>query len=51
MCFLNRFLSQEYERAVKYIRTLLKNEPDNKQALELEKIINSALKKGVNQQH
>ncbi|KAA0723080.1 Mitochondrial fission 1 protein FIS1 -like protein [Triplophysa tibetana] len=36
---------KEYERAVKYIRTLLKNEPDNKQALELEKIINRALKK------
>ncbi|RXN38624.1 mitochondrial fission 1 [Labeo rohita] len=37
---------KEYERALKYIRTLLKNEPDNKQALELEKLINNALKKG-----
>ncbi|XP_056318752.1 mitochondrial fission 1 protein [Danio aesculapii] len=36
---------KEYERALKYIRTLLKNEPDNKQALELEKLIKDALKK------
>jgi uncharacterized protein HemY len=38
--------SQDYEKALKYIRTLLKNEPGNKQALELEKLIDKALKKG-----
>lgn len=31
---------------MKYIRTLLRNEPGNKQALELEKLIDKALKKG-----
>ncbi|KAJ0006283.1 hypothetical protein NQD34_013556 [Periophthalmus magnuspinnatus] len=36
---------KEYERALKYIRTLLKNEPGNKQALDLEKLIDKALKK------
>ncbi|XP_071374400.1 mitochondrial fission 1 protein [Centroberyx affinis] len=36
---------KEYEKALKYIRTLLKNEPGNKQALELEKLIDKALKK------
>ncbi|XP_062850279.1 mitochondrial fission 1 protein [Trichomycterus rosablanca] len=36
---------KEYERALKYIRILLKNEPGNKQAIELEKLINQALKK------
>ncbi|CAN9509596.1 unnamed protein product [Ophioblennius macclurei] len=36
---------KEYEKALKYIRTLLKNEPTNKQALELEKLIDKALKK------
>ncbi|XP_019116867.1 mitochondrial fission 1 protein [Larimichthys crocea] len=36
---------KEYERALKYIRTLLRNEPGNKQALELEKLIDKALKK------
>lgn len=40
------FPSKEYEKALKYIRTLLKNEPGNKQALELEKLIDKALKKG-----
>uniref|UniRef100_A0A8C7YFQ2 Mitochondrial fission 1 protein n=1 Tax=Oryzias sinensis TaxID=183150 RepID=A0A8C7YFQ2_9TELE len=35
----------EYERALRYIRTLLKNEPENKQALEMEKLIDKALKK------
>lgn len=39
---------QEYEKALKYIRILLKNEPGNKQALELEKLIDKALKKGKN---
>lgn len=39
-------VSQEYERALKYVRILLKNEPGNKQALEMEKLINEALKKG-----
>ncbi|XP_040038245.1 mitochondrial fission 1 protein [Gasterosteus aculeatus] len=36
---------KEYEKALKYIRTLLKNEPGNKQAQELEKLIVKALKK------
>ncbi|XP_024257503.1 mitochondrial fission 1 protein [Oncorhynchus tshawytscha] len=36
---------KDYEKALKYIRTLLKNEPGNKQALELEKLIDKALKK------
>ncbi|KAK5620485.1 mitochondrial membrane protein [Crenichthys baileyi] len=36
---------KEYEKALKYIRTLLRNEPGNKQALELEKLIEKALKK------
>ncbi|KAG7330244.1 hypothetical protein KOW79_006466 [Hemibagrus wyckioides] len=36
---------KEYERALKYVRILLKNEPGNKQALEMEKLINEALKK------
>lgn len=53
MCTLLRalfyFLFQEYEKALKYIRTLLRNEPGNKQALELEKLIDKALKKGKNQ--
>lgn len=37
---------QEYEKALKNIRTLLKNEPGNNQALDLERLINKALKKG-----
>lgn len=40
------FFPQEYEKALKNIRTLLKNEPGNKQALDLEQLINKALKKG-----
>ncbi|XP_017291619.1 mitochondrial fission 1 protein [Kryptolebias marmoratus] len=36
---------KEYEKALKYVRTLLRNEPGNKQALELEKLIEKALKK------
>ncbi|KAI4902523.1 hypothetical protein NFI96_013161 [Prochilodus magdalenae] len=36
---------KEYERGLKYIRTLLKNEPGNTQALELEKLINKAMKR------
>ncbi|KAK3546635.1 hypothetical protein QTP70_031442 [Hemibagrus guttatus] len=36
---------KEYERALKYIHILLKNEPGNKQAIELEKLIKEALKK------
>ncbi|KAK2863067.1 hypothetical protein Q5P01_002600 [Channa striata] len=36
---------KEYEKALKYIRTLLRNEPGNKQALEMEKLIDKALKK------
>ncbi|XP_030287447.1 mitochondrial fission 1 protein [Sparus aurata] len=36
---------KEYEKALKYVRTLLRNEPGNKQALDLEKLIDKALKK------
>ncbi|XP_034020479.1 mitochondrial fission 1 protein [Thalassophryne amazonica] len=36
---------KEYEKALKYVRTLLRNEPGNKQALDLETLINKALKK------
>ncbi|XP_043932933.1 mitochondrial fission 1 protein [Protopterus annectens] len=36
---------KEYERALKYIRSLLKNEPDNKQALEMETLIKKAMQK------
>ncbi|XP_042368466.1 mitochondrial fission 1 protein [Plectropomus leopardus] len=36
---------KEYEKALKYIRTLLRNEPGNKQAHDLEKLIDKALKK------
>ncbi|KAI1898817.1 hypothetical protein AGOR_G00076260 [Albula goreensis] len=36
---------KEYEKGLKYIRVLLKNEPGNTQALELEKLIDKALKK------
>lgn len=37
---------QDYEKALKYVRILLKNEPGNNQALELEKLIKQALRKG-----
>ncbi|KPP65150.1 hypothetical protein Z043_116454 [Scleropages formosus] len=37
--------TQDYEKGLKYIRILLKNEPGNTQALELEKMINKALKR------
>ncbi|KAI2664207.1 Mitochondrial fission 1 protein [Labeo rohita] len=36
---------KEYERALKYIKTLLRNEPGNSQAEELEKLIDKAMKK------
>ncbi|XP_036404524.1 mitochondrial fission 1 protein [Megalops cyprinoides] len=36
---------KDYEKGLKYIRTLLRNEPGNSQALELEKLIDKALKK------
>ncbi|XP_056431585.1 mitochondrial fission 1 protein [Gadus chalcogrammus] len=36
---------KDYERALKYIRTLLRNEPGNTQALELQTLIEKALKK------
>ncbi|KAM6949631.1 mitochondrial fission 1 protein [Aplochiton taeniatus] len=36
---------KDYERALKFVRTLLRNEPGNKQALDLEKLIDKALKK------
>ncbi|KAF3837129.1 hypothetical protein F7725_004593 [Dissostichus mawsoni] len=40
-----KYRLKEYEKALKYIRTLLKNEPGNKQAQDLEKLIDKALKK------
>uniref|UniRef100_A0A8D0HT71 Mitochondrial fission 1 protein n=1 Tax=Sphenodon punctatus TaxID=8508 RepID=A0A8D0HT71_SPHPU len=36
---------KEYEKALKYIRGLLKTEPKNTQALELEKLIDKAMQK------
>ncbi|XP_064408994.1 mitochondrial fission 1 protein [Latimeria chalumnae] len=36
---------KEYEKALKYIRSLLKTEPQNNQALELEKMIEKAMRK------
>ncbi|XP_048689541.2 mitochondrial fission 1 protein [Caretta caretta] len=36
---------KEYEQALKYIRGLLKTEPKNTQALELEKLIDKAMQK------
>ncbi|XP_007435870.1 mitochondrial fission 1 protein [Python bivittatus] len=36
---------KEYEKALKYIRGLLRTEPSNTQALELEKLINKAMQK------
>ncbi|XP_060780354.1 mitochondrial fission 1 protein [Neoarius graeffei] len=36
---------KEYEKALKYVRILMRNEPGNKQAIELEKLIDKALKK------
>ncbi|MEE6521673.1 hypothetical protein FKM82_019951 [Ascaphus truei] len=36
---------KEYEKALKYVRTLLKAEPKNTQALELEKVIEKAMQK------
>nr|XP_033779026.1 mitochondrial fission 1 protein [Geotrypetes seraphini] len=36
---------KEYEKALKYVRNLLKTEPKNTQALELEKLIEKAMQK------
>ncbi|KAL7977643.1 hypothetical protein Chor_009592 [Crotalus horridus] len=36
---------KEYEKALKYIRGLLKTEPSNTQALEMEKLIKKAMQK------
>ncbi|KAM4676234.1 mitochondrial fission 1 protein [Discoglossus pictus] len=36
---------KEYEKALKYVRTLLKQEPKNTQALELEKVIEKTMQK------
>ncbi|XP_073510626.1 mitochondrial fission 1 protein [Phyllobates terribilis] len=36
---------KEYEKALKYVRTLLREEPNNKQAMELEKIIEKKMQK------
>ncbi|CAI9596065.1 unnamed protein product [Staurois parvus] len=36
---------KEYEKALKYVRTLLHKEPNNTQALELEKIIEKKMQK------
>ncbi|KAK6466485.1 mitochondrial fission 1 protein [Huso huso] len=37
---------KEYEKGLKYVRVLLKNEPSNTQGLELEKLIKKAMQKG-----
>ena len=37
---------QEYERGLKCIRILLKSEPGNTQALDLETLIKKAMRKG-----
>jgi len=34
---------QKYENALKYVRMLLRNEPGNNQALELEKLIDKMM--------
>ncbi|OCT59532.1 mitochondrial fission 1 protein [Xenopus laevis] len=36
---------KEYEKALKYVRTLLSSEPKNTQALDLEKVIKKAMQK------
>ncbi|KAK1153332.1 mitochondrial fission 1 protein [Acipenser oxyrinchus oxyrinchus] len=36
---------KEYEKGLKYVRVLLKNEPSNTQGLELEKLIKKAMQK------
>ncbi|XP_038634435.1 mitochondrial fission 1 protein [Scyliorhinus canicula] len=36
---------KEYEKALKFIRTMLKNEPTNQQGLELEKLINKMMQR------
>ncbi|XP_073403227.1 mitochondrial fission 1 protein isoform X1 [Dendrobates tinctorius] len=36
---------KEYEKALKYVKTLLNNEPKNTQALELQKIIDKKMQK------
>ncbi|NP_001090116.1 uncharacterized protein LOC735194 [Xenopus laevis] len=36
---------KEYEKALKYVRTLLSAEPKNNQALDLEKVIEKAMQK------
>ncbi|XP_078283776.1 mitochondrial fission 1 protein [Rhinoraja longicauda] len=36
---------KEYEKALKFIRTILKSEPHNQQCLELEKLINKKLQR------
>lgn len=46
ICGVFLFFPQDYEKALKYVRILLKNEPGNNQALELEKLIKQALRKG-----
>ncbi|XP_029436208.1 mitochondrial fission 1 protein isoform X1 [Rhinatrema bivittatum] len=39
------YRQKEYEKALKYVRNLLKTEPKNTQALELEKLIEKAMQK------
>ncbi|GCB86786.1 hypothetical protein scyTo_0027453, partial [Scyliorhinus torazame] len=38
---------KEYEKALKFIRTMLKNEPGNQQGLELEKLIDKKMQRGT----
>ncbi|NP_001290816.1 mitochondrial fission 1 protein [Esox lucius] len=42
---IGNYKLKEYERGLKYIRILLKNEPGNTQALDLEQLIVKALRK------
>ncbi|XP_067833546.1 mitochondrial fission 1 protein, partial [Heptranchias perlo] len=37
---------KEYERALKFIRKMLKNEPNNQQGLELERLIDKKMQRG-----
>ncbi|XP_038861927.1 mitochondrial fission 1 protein-like isoform X1 [Salvelinus namaycush] len=44
---IGNYKLKEYERGLKCIRILLKNEPGNTQALDLEKLIVKAMRKGA----
>ncbi|XP_043539531.1 mitochondrial fission 1 protein [Chiloscyllium plagiosum] len=42
---VGNYRMKEYEKALKFIRTMLKNEPTNQQGLELEKLINKKMQR------